>query len=57
MTGLVKNDSSAAPRPATSSPARILQAELDYYDALGRFGHNSAEAHVARIVWRRLQSV
>ena len=33
-----------------------LQAERDYYDCMARFGHASAEAHVAEIFWRRLRS-
>ena len=28
-------------------------AEDIYHDCLARFGHNSAEAHVAQIFWRR----
>lgn len=36
--------------------AAVLQAERDYYDCLARFGHASAEAHVAEIFWRRLRS-
>ena len=43
---------SAAVAPA--DPA--LQAERDYYDCLARFGHASAEAHVAEMLWRRLRS-
>jgi len=34
---------------------RVLEAEADYHDCLGRFGHNSAEAHAAQMVWRQLR--
>ena len=40
----------------TASRDPALQAERDYYDCLGRFGHASAEAHVAEMLWRRLRS-
>ena len=38
------------------SAKQIVQAEYDYYDCMARFGHQSAEAHVAEIHWRRLRS-
>ena len=40
----------------TPAAAAALEAERDYYDCLARFGHASAEAHVAEVFWRRLRS-
>lgn len=56
MTKTTSQDlSGKTPAPAESrDPA--LQAERDYHDCLARFGHASAEAHVAEILWRRLRS-
>lgn len=34
----------------------VKQAEMEYFDCLGRYGHDSAEAFVAHVVWRRLKS-
>ena len=34
----------------------VAQAEHDYYDCLARFGHESAEAHVAERLWRMARS-
>ena len=41
---------------AAAGPDSALQAERDYYDCMARFGHASAEAHVAESLWRRLRS-
>ncbi len=41
---------------STASRDLALQAERDYYNCLARFGHASAEAHVAEMLWRRLRS-
>jgi len=56
VTSQTKND--AGPRHlyrATAAADMVLEAEADYHDCLGRFGHNSAEAHAAQIVWRQLR--
>ena len=34
---------------------RVAEAERDYHDCLARFGHNSAEAHAARTIWKQLR--
>lgn len=34
----------------------LAEAESDYYDCMARFGHNSAEAHVAERLWRKARS-
>ena len=34
----------------------LRQAEEVYLDCLSRFGLNSAEAHVARVIWCQLRS-
>ena len=45
------------PLPLSGAHAQTAhQAERDYYDCMARFGCDSAEAHVAGIVWRRLRS-
>ncbi len=50
------NLSRAGKQPAcAASRDPALQAERDYYDCLARFGHASAEAHVAEMLWRRLR--
>ena len=41
---------------AAALPDSALQAERDYHDCLARFGHASAEAYVAEMLWRRLRS-
>lgn len=46
-----------APLPLSATHAlTACQAERDYYDCMSRFGCDSAEAHAAAIVWRRLRS-
>ena len=47
-------------RPCAASPApdghTARQSELDYYECVARYGHNSAEAYVAHVCWQRLKS-
>ena len=55
MTGARKSTSTGtASLPLSGSPY-VGEAERDYYDCLARFGHDSAEAYVAELVWRRLR--
>lgn|GEM_PF-5372412 len=56
MTSQSKNDAGSSHLFGTNAAAeRVLEAEADYHDCLGRFGHNSAEAHAAQMVWRQLR--
>ena len=45
---------SQADQTATAA-CGVLEAESDYYDCMARFGHDSAEAHVAERLWRQLR--
>ncbi|MDJ0945770.1 MAG: hypothetical protein QNJ30_20060 [Kiloniellales bacterium] len=56
MTEVTKLSLGRKAPASTGSPDPALQAERDYYDCLARFGHASAEAHVAEMLWRRLRS-
>ena len=56
MISTSRGDPRNGPPIPASYVQRILQAERDYYDCMARFGHASAEAHVARLFWRHLRS-
>lgn len=49
--------SSRRVRDARGEPDRdmraVRHAEAVYHDCLARFGHDSAEAYVAQVFWRR----
>ena len=42
--------------PPATGASSLQQAQRDYYDCLSRYGCDSAEAHVAQILWRKLRS-
>ena len=42
--------------PHAKGTASLQQAQRDYYDCMSRYGCDSAEAHVAQILWRKLRS-
>ena len=56
MTRLLEGETRHPPTLPASPTRCARQAELDYHDCIARFGHASAEAHVAQMVWRRLRS-
>ncbi len=56
MTEMTKLTLAGEVPACTTSQDPALQAEREYYDCLTRFGHASAEAHVAEMLWRRLRS-
>lgn len=55
MTAAQTSTSKHGGPTASTSRRQMGQAERDYYDCLARFGHESAEAYVAEMVWRRLR--
>jgi hypothetical protein len=38
-----------------AAPGPACDAESAFYDAMARYGHNSAEAFVAHRIWRELR--
>lgn len=44
------------PAAAEDDSLMLRNAEAVYHDCLARFGHNSAEAYVARVFWNRLRA-
>ena len=43
----------SAPMPHSQ---QVAQAELDFHECIARYGHNSAEAHIAEMLWRRARN-
>ena len=55
MSAPVKNASKRASAGQQPGDIAVLRAEHDYHDCMARFGHDSAEAHAAGVVWRHLR--
>ena len=53
MSQSFSSTSNTAAAPGTCG---VSKAENDYYDCMARFGHDSAEAHVAERLWRQARS-
>ena len=56
MTRMPQTASMTVRSASVPHSQQVARAELDYHDCIARYGHNSAEAHIAEMLWRRIRN-